>query len=452
MATRSAANLPGPKSSFPFGSFFDFLKNAPEFLTRQVRDYGGISQFKLAFKNFVVIADPELVRHILVTDAKSYAKAPLGVTVLKRGLGQGLVTSQGSLHTQQRKLVQPAFQHKRVKYYGNCIAEHTQRILAQWQCGDIREVDSDMHRLSMSIVSESLFGARLSEDDFLVGRSIDRLQQLAIRSIFSLLPIPFWVPTPNHIEVRYQRRVLNKVVHKIIADRQRDNIDRGDLLSALLFSEIQEAERMSTQQLRDEVVTLFAAGHETTANALTWTLLFMSEHPKIQARMQKEVDALLSGRQVNSDDIENLPLTAAVFNESLRLRPTAWALAARQSRADTVIDGFAIDKKWILFICPYAMHRNPQYFDNPDNFDPDRWIDGRTDKLPRLAYLPFGAGPHVCIGNQLAIQEGLMVLAAIVQRFELQPESTSDTVKPLPLITLTPEGSVRLKIRRRPVV
>lgn len=446
---QSTAKAPGPKGNFLVGSFFEFVKNAPEFVTQLVREYGGISQFRLGVKHVFLVADPELVRNILITDATSYTKGQLAIDVLKRGLGEGLVTSENPLHAQQRKLVQPAFQHKRVKNYGTCIAEHTERMLAQWQGEETRDIDADMHRLTMTIVTESLLGAELSEDDYSVGHAIGRLQKLAMRSILSIIPLPFWVPTPNHLEVRYQRRVLDKMIHKLIADRRRDGIDRGDLLSALLFSDSHEFEQMSNRQLRDEVVTLFSAGHETTANALTWTLLFLSEHPQIQARMQDEIDSILADRQVSSDDIDNLPLTAAVLKESLRLRPTVWLLSARQCSEDTSLGNFTIDNKSLVFISPYAMHRNPEYFDKADSFDPDRWLDGRTDNLHRLAYLPFGAGPRVCIGNQFAIQEALMILASIAQRFHVLPDTIPCDVKLLPLITLAPDRAVRLKIRER---
>jgi cytochrome P450 len=257
-----------------------------------------------------------------------------------------------------------------------------------------------------------------------------------------------WIPTPNNRRIRRATAVLDDVVLGIIAQRRASAVggrveDTGDLLSMLLLAENEDGRAMDDRQIRDEAVTLFAAGHETTSNALSWTWYFLAQNPDVEARLHAEVDAVLDGRPPTVDDLKNLPYTEMILKESLRLRPPAWGLAGRTVLEETEIGGYTIPAGSTIFISPYQLHRLPEYFPDPERFDPERFTPENEKKLPRYAYLPFGAGPRVCIGNSFAMMEAHLILATVAQhvRLELVP---GQEVEMAPLITLTPANGLKM--------
>jgi len=437
----------GPKGHWLFQNLPDFVRSPAKFLAQQQREFGGISSFIMLYGRFYLVSDPDLVRQVLVSEAKNYPKTQKINRIMQRGLGLGILNSEGAFHSSQRKQLQPAFKRQRIESYDDLIIASGQNMLAQWKDGDERDILAEMHHVTMAIVTESLFGVKLNADSSTVGASIANLQELVIKTMTFPLPVPFWVPTPTNRALREERKRLQKVIDGIVSDRKQQQQDTGDLLSSLLEPEDGTAP-MEEKQLRDELITMFAAGHETTANALAWTFVLLAENPEIQERLYKEIEEQLGGKAPTAKCIEKLPLAAAVFKETLRIKPTAWALSSRQAIHETTLGGYRIPKDAVVLIAPYAMHRNLDYFDNPETFDPDRWLDGRTDNLPKLAYMPFGAGARVCIGNQFAIQEGLILLAMVIQAFEVR-KCTEAPIEEKPLITLCPDGKVMMKLSQR---
>jgi cytochrome P450 len=300
----------------------------------------------------------------------------------------------------------------------------------------------------MEIVAKSLFDADFSGQGRQIGEAIDTLQHIAGQDFRIQNIIPDWLPLRRNRRRAAAGDALDRLIRQVISERRASGEDKGDLLSMLLLSEDETGARMTDQEARDEAVTLFAAGHETTSNAMSWTWYLLSQHPEIEARLQAEVDSVLGDRKYNFQDLPNLRYTAMIVKESLRLYPPAWVLNAREALADIEIDGYTIPKGGSIFVAPYAVHRNPVYFADPLRFDPERFSPENEKRIPRYAYFPFGGGPHVCIGNSFALMEAQLILATMAQRVSLSllPDQTIDID---PLVTMGPKHGLRMRVRAR---
>lgn len=438
---------PGPaKTHWLLGELKPFIRNPPEYLNAVAREYGSITSIPLAINRVFLVNDPELVREVLVTQYDAFIKDKKGREVMGRALGSGLITSEGALHKRQRKLLQPAFQHRRIETYAPIMTDFTARQLDSWQGGEQRFVSQDMNRLTMAIAVKTLFGVELNESEYTVGHAIARLQQLAMRELMRIVPRPLWWPNASNRELKRERAQLHAVIQRFIDEQRALGEDRGELLSALVASA--DAGDMSNQQLRDELVTLFAAGHETTANAMSWVWALLSEHPEVEKALHLELDTVLAGREPTVDDLSKLPFTEAVFKETLRIKPPVWMLNVRRAVRATTLGKYSVPKGSLLFISPYTLHRNEEYFPDAESFRPERWLDGKTNKLPRTAYLPFGAGHRVCIGSQFSMQEGVLLIATIAQRFRLRLAEKGQ-VAGLATITFAPAKPMAMVVEKR---
>jgi cytochrome P450 len=449
--------IPGPDEPFFIGSLRPFQADPPQFLAALAREYGPIARFSLFSRTLYLISDPDLVREILVANHKRFPKSDVGLKVMRRFLGIGLLTSEGEYHRRQRKLAQPAFHMQRIAGYADIMTDYAQRHLATWQDGDVRDISREMMALTMYIVSKTLFDADMDDMQGAarsVGEAIHILQQVTNDEFKLPFLLPAWVPTRNNRRRKAQRAVLHNTLERIIDERRSAENgrvqDTGDLLSMLLLARDDAGQPLSKEQLQAEVVTLFAAGHETTANTLTWTWYLLSQHPAVAAQLHAEVDHRLAGRLPTLADLPHLPYTEMVIKEALRLYPPAWSLATRQATADTEINGYLIPQDGLVFISPYALHRLPQYYPDPERFEPERFNPEREKELPRYAYIPFGAGPHVCIGNSFAMMEAQLLLATIAQRFRLA--LLQETVQTEPLITLGVKDGLRMMVTERTAV
>ena len=454
--------VPGPDETPFLGSLRPFRANPLQYLLDTSRTYGPIARLSIFNKPIYLLNDPDYIREVLVTNNKQFPKADVDIEMLRRFLGVGLLTSEGAYHRQQRRLIQPAFHMRRIAGYADTMTDYTDRHIAAWQDGDIRDISEEMMALTMFIVSKTLFDADMDDMQGVaatVGNAIHILQKVTNDEYKLPIQLPEWLPTPSNRQRREQRAILYGIIEQIIDERvggsENGRIqDTGDLLSMLLLAEDETGHSLSKQQVRDEAVTLFAAGHETTSNALTWTWYLLSQHPEVQARLHQELDEVL-GRGVNGrlptlDDLPHLPYTEMVIKESLRLYPPAWILGARHAVVDTEINGYPIPKESLIFISPYVMHRQEQYYPNPEQFDPERFSPEREAELPRYAYIPFGGGPHVCIGNSFAMMEARLLLATIAQRFQLT--LLQESITPLPRITLGIEEGLRMLVEERTAV
>jgi cytochrome P450 len=330
------------------------------------------------------------------------------------------------------------------------------RVIGQWQGGEYRQICDEMMSLTMFIVAKTLFNADMDSmagQAKMIGQAIENLQAVSNSEYKSLFSWPEWVPTRNNRLRKKSKAVVYGTIDNLIAERRAAAVrgeveDTGDLLSMLLLARDEDGYYMADNQVRDEMVTLFAAGHETTSNALSWTWYLLSQHPEVEVKLHREVDKVLNGRLPTLEDLPILPYTEMVLKESLRLYPPAWTLNARQAVEDTPVGEYLIPKDRLVFVTPYVMHRRPEYFPEPERFDPERFSPENEKKLPRYAYIPFGAGPRVCIGNSFAMMEAHLILATIASRFrlELDPEQM---VELNPLITLSPKYGLRMRVVER---
>lgn len=415
-------------------------------LTALARERGDFARMRLLAYPGVLVSHPALVEQVLLTHNRHFLKS-LATHRLRAVLGEGLLTSEGDFWRKQRKLAQPGFHRERIASYATVMAEAGERAVTSWADGQARDVHHDMLVLAVEIVGKTLFGADVRDTADQVSAAVDAgLHYLIGRINSPWVLLPDWVPTPGWTRFQRSNRQLNAVVYGMIAQHRAAG-DNGDLLSMLVQARDENGQPMSDRQLRDEVMTLFLAGHETTANALAWTWYLLAHHPEIVDRLQREVDGVLRGRTPGADDLPRLPFAGAVVAESLRLYPPAWSIG-RRARHDVEIGGQLVRKGTVVLISQWVLHRDERFFERPDLFHPERWLEGLAARLPRFAYIPFGGGPRQCIGNGFARMEATLLLATIAQRVRLELVP-NQTVVPEPTITLRPRNGLRMVVRRR---
>ena len=427
-----ATSAPGPQGRPVLGVARDLIAGAPRFTNQLADAYGPFVRFKIFFNTFYLVSDPEMVREVLVAQAATFPKDERDVKILDRVVGHGLVSANGDEHKRQRRLTQPAFHTRRIDAYAQTMVDYTEAMLAEWRndwpAGEPRDVAEAMRELTMYIVARTLFGAdrtAMKDTAERIGAAIHVLQAVTDQEFQAPFVTPDWLPTARNRQRKAAAAVLYETIDRLIAERRAaanggEVADRGDLLSMLLLSRDESGDRMSDAEVRDQLVTLFVAGHETTSNALTWTWYLLSQHPAAEARLQAEVDAVLGGRPPALADLPHLPYTLRVIKEALRLYPPAWVLNVRRAAADTTVGPYALKRGDRLWLSPFVMHRRPQYYPDPERFDPDRWTAERERALPKFAYMPFGGGPRVCIGNGFALMEAHLIVAAVARRYCLR--------------------------------
>jgi cytochrome P450 len=449
MATAAANSLPpGPKGNFLLGCASELAHDWPGFCGRCARDYGDIAFYRFLHVPICQVAHPDDIESVLVRNASSFHKSR-DYAALEFILGRGLLTNEGHPWQTQRQLIQPAFRHENISDYARIMAESAAAHLSRWRDKQTCNLHHEMADLTLDIVSKSLFGSKRSHDTHAIGTEIaavmDRFFSQAALSF--LLPDGF--PIPKSPRLLRSRRHLNRVIFSIIRDRRESPAPATDLLQTLLSAADDKGTRMSDVQLRDEIMTLFLAGHETTANALTWTWYLLAQNPVVERSLHDELDQVLAGRAPTFADLPRLPYTEMVIKESMRLFPPAWGIGRRALR-DFDLRGYRIPKGTNVFILQWLTHRDPRFYPEPLRFDPERWRSDpvRSGALPRFAYFPFGGGPRVCIGAGFAMMEATLLLATIAQRyrFALLPDPP---VVPFFSVTLRPKHGVPARIESR---
>lgn len=429
-----------------------FRRDPLGFLCRAAEATGDAFRFRATSRVWVyVLRSPAAIHHALVAHPERYSKRSRGFIKLREFLGDGLLTAEGEHWRRQRRIAQPAFHRQRIAGFAATMTRLTKAMLQRWDHlsarGEVVDVDREMTRLTLRIAGETLLSADVEGDADVVGRSVSALNTWASRSMLRLLHPPMWVPIKINRAAQAGSKALDELVYGMITERRASGHDPGDLLSMLMRAVDEETgESMSDEQLRDEIMTIFLAGHETTANALSWTLYLLSLHPRVARAVADELVQVLGGRTPTVDDLPALTLTERVVQESLRLFPPAWSIG-RYFAADDVVDGWRLRGPGVLLISPYLSHRDPAHWPNPEGFDPDRFLPETVRARPRYAYFPFGGGPRICIGNAFAMIEAKLVLATILQRFRpaLAP---GHAVEPEPLITLRPRYGVPMTLDR----
>ncbi len=437
---------PGPRGRFLTGHLREFADTRLEFMTDCARTHGDISTFRIATIRIFLVNHPDLIERVLVTDARRYIKH-FGARMYKPVLGNGLVTSEGDFWLRQRRLAQPAFARARLNTYGGQMVELTVRHLRQWQPGQQRNVMAEMSTLTSAIALKTLFGLEATAER--------EAYTDALREAFSLLSAPLrrvlrwprWVPTPHNRRLNQAIRRLDELVLGFIDQGRRRAEPGTDLLSTLLHAQDEDGSRMTNAQLRDEAMTLYLAGHETTALTLGWTWYVLAQHPHIEERLVAEWRQVLDGRPPTIEDLPRLRYTEQVVMEAMRLYPPVY-LIGREALEETDLGGYRVKRGTTIFLSQWVTHRDPRYFEDPLTFKPERWEPERARLIPKYAYFPFGGGPRICIGNHFAMMEAVLLLATIGQqyRFQLLPDPP---VILWPLVTLVPMYGIPVHLERR---
>jgi cytochrome P450 len=447
-AARRRKVPPGPDSAGrrKFSGQLGLVRRDPlAFFTHCAKTYGDITGMRYFNFRVVFINNPDYIEDVLVDNARKFHKGRV-LQANKGVFGEGLLTSEGGFWLRQRRLAQPAFHRARIATYAETMVQYTERLLERWHDGEERDIHEEMMRVTLQIVGKTLFDADVAKDAQEVGQSLELLMELSA-DFGKAIMIPEWVPTLHNLRKTWAIRKLDKIIYRIIEERRKSDRDTGDLLSMLLAARDDDGSRMTDKQLRDESITLFLAGHETTANALSWTWWLLAQNPEAENKLHAELDSLLGGRAPTLDDVPKLRYTEQVLTESLRLYPPAWG-TARIAMEDHEIGGYHIPKGTGVSLTQWTMHRDPRWFTDPEIFRPERWQDGMAKRLPRFAYFPFGGGPRQCIGNTFALMEATLVLATIAQKFRFRLLAGHPVV-PLPSITLRPRHGIRAFLEAR---
>lgn len=445
MSTASA--IPGPATTGFMGAMPGFRRDSLAYL-KTVRDYKPLGFDRFGPFPVVFLNSPEALHQVLVEDAANYHKTRITRDVLGKTIGNGLVVSEGDFWKRQRKLVQPAFHHKRIESYGDTMVSHTRRMVdtLQQRVNQTIAIDEAMMALTLEIICKTMFDADVSDTTDEISGIMDRAQQRGNRMFNRLFQIPWWLPTSDNRTGWRDNGRLREIIMGFINERRASREDTGDLLSMLLMAQDEDGSQMTDQQVYDECVTLFIAGHETTALTLIWAWSLLAQNPDVEARLHTEVDTVLAGRTPALSDLPNLPYTEMVVKETLRLYPAAW-LTSREPLTDTTIQGFPVKKGTTVMVPFYNIQRDPAFWDAPDSFRPERFSKENEKAITKYTYLPFGAGPRVCIGNMFSLMESRLILATMAQRFRFR--LTGAAPQPQPLITLRADRTVTMRVEER---
>lgn len=445
MSISPAQIAPGPKGHFLLGSLPEIRKDELDFLMRIVREHGDVVHLRVVNIPVYILNRADLIEHVLITNQKNFVKS-VYLTESKALFGEGILTSDGAFWRRQRRMLQPAFHRDRVAVYCRSMVKHAAKMLDGWRDGETRDIHRDMMQVTMEIIAHVLFGENISGETHEIGEALGVFfEQFDDR--FGLYSIPEWLPTPGNLRYRKAMRQLDDKLNAIILKKRALKQDNGDILSALFEARDDNGEGMTEKQLRDEMMTLFFTGHETTALALSWAWYLLGQNPHAAEKLEAEVDAVLGGREPSYEDLPNLPYTEMVFKESIRLYPPAYAVV-RAAVEDCEIGGYQIPAKATIAMFPYVTHRDARYFDRPDEFIPERWENDFQKTLPRCAYFPFGAGPRLCIGDGFAKAEVPLLLATIAQQYHLELVP-SHPVLLSPSLTLRPRKGIKMVLRKR---
>ncbi len=441
----SQNNLPpSVKPNFIGGHFIKFRRQPIEFLS-ELKKHGDITYFKLFNVPAYFLNHPDLIRDVLITSNAKFEKG----RALKRAkglLGEGLLTSEGEKHLKQRRMIQPAFHRQRIAEYAKAMVESAKAMREEWQDGEVRDIDKEMMKLTLQIVGKTLFSANVDDETDEVSKAMTSLMEM-----FNFLVIPFSeilekFPIPHAKRYKVARETLDRVMYEIIEKRRKQGEDKGDLLSMLLMAQDEEdGSGMTDQQVRDEALTLFLAGHETTANAMTWTFYLLSQNPEKAAKLHAELEEILKGKTPSMEDVPKLKYTESVFAESMRLFPPVWAIG-RLSLEEHKFGEYVIPKDALVLLSPYITQRDERFWENPNEFIPERWEKQSIKEAGnKLIYFPFSKGVRSCIGESFAWMEGILLIATLAQKWKLSlmPEQK---IGLNPLMTLRPKFGMKMKI------
>lgn len=437
---------PGPENRGIIGNFPMRSKDPLGVFRGWAERYGDMFYYRVLHRRIFFLNHPDLVKRVLVTEPQNFTKGD-ALRNNRRIFGNGLLTAEGNPWRKQRRLIQPAFHHERIATYGEAMVTHTERMIAAWQDGDARDIHVEMMRLTLEIVAEELFEVELAAERDRFSTAVNTLLELSTGGRMLLPPVLRMVPTRGNVAYYHAARKLDEIVYGLIRKQRDDGGDSKGLLSALLQMRDENGQPMPDEQVRDEVMTLLLAGHETTAVALSWTWYLMAEHPEVEEKLWAELRGVLNGRSPGPRDLPNLPYAERVIKEAMRLYPPIWAMV-RKPVKDCEIGGYRVPAGAAVLMSQWVMHRDARFYPEPERFDPDRWTEERAKGLPKFAYFPFGGGPRICIGAAFAMMEAVLILATVAQRYQVRV-AEGYVAEPMPSITLRPKGGIPAVLVRR---
>lgn len=436
---------PGPKGMPLIGSLFDFMKDRLGFLKMVREEFGDFAYFKLGPRHIYFINNPEFIENILVKDNRKFIKSK----VLQRAkiiVGEGLLTSEKEKHLKNRRAIQPLFHNKAIPSYADIMVRETRELTEKWSGGNTIDLHNEMMKLTQTIVVKTLFGTELG------GKTQELVKSLNyIMGMFPKIMMPFselldYLPIPSMNRLRKEMKFLDRTIYNLVNERRKTGDEKNDLLNVLLNTRDEEGnEFFSDKQIRDEIITFFIAGQETTSNSLCWTYYLLSQNPEYEELLLKEIDKVPGERPPTIDNINQLGIAENIFREALRMYPPAWVVA-RRATEDYEINGYTIPANSDIYMSQYVVHHDSRFFEYPYKFRPDRW--DAESKLPRFAYFPFGGGPRRCIGEPFAYMEAVLIIAVISRKWklELQPDFR---VEMEPFITIRPKYGMKMVLKNR---
>lgn len=407
--------------------------------------YGDIAMVYAGPRRLILVSNPDAVQEVLVSRHKDFHKSR-AYFALRLVMGNGLVTSEDDFHLRQRRMIQPAFHRDRIRGYGQAMIEFAGQAGAGYRDGEVFDINRSMMRVTLYIVAKALFGSDVSGDAARIGKALDALMEMDTLFVNPLGPLIAKLPLPINARRVKWTQALDEVIYRMIAEHRASG-EHDDLLSMLLAARDEDdGTGMTDKQVRDEAITLFLAGHETTANALTWTWYLLSQHPEAEAKFHEEIDRVLEGRTPTPEDFPRLTYTRQVLAESMRIYPPVWA-AGREAINDTQIGPYPVSKGTQVIVCTYATHHDPRWYPEPERFDPERFTEENSAARPKFAYYPFGGGRRLCIGEHFAWMEGVLVLATLAQHWKFRMTGPRPALDPH--ITLRPKGGLTMRAERR---
>jgi cytochrome P450 len=464
---------PGPTYKLPGKLLRQFIRDPINTLSTIAREYGEISYFKLGPEHVYLINNPDYIEKVLIYDHRNFKKGKRLQTA-KIVLGEGLVTSEGDFHNHQRRLIQPIFHPKQIMIYSNIMTDYAVRMRNRWKDGSTVDISEEMMRLTLGIICKSVLNYDVESEAQEVGKALTTVRnyskrlQSPIGQVLNKIPI---LPAPKR--AREARKKLDSLVYGLISDRRQQEESGSEMRYDDLLSRLMQAQesntanhvsnngisststsptstsdgKMSDKQVRDEVMTIFIAGHETTSNALTWTFCLLSQYPNVERKLHDEIELVLGNRIPTADDIPKLQYTEMVLRESMRIYPPVWTMGRRVEN-DYTVGEYTIPAGSSILMCQYVMHHDPRYYEKPEEFNPDRWTDDFKTRLPRFSYFPFGGGIRGCIGESFAWMEGVLIIATIAQEWSMHLVP-SQRIKLDPAITLRSKYGMKMKLSQR---
>ncbi len=442
------AQFKGPKPHWLYGNLRQLRRDNIRFFQQMYEEYGGIAAFRLGPVKVLFVADHDVAYRVLVKEAGQFVKGKRFWRDLHELIGDSILRIDGPAWKRKRKLYAPSFHPAAIEHYSRVMTKLCRDFAARVTPGQVRDIHADMIHLTADIVCKCLFDKLPSDTGIDLVKNLDDTSAAIQRRRLTLLKLPHWVPTPSNREIKSQVRELDNIVSVYLDQELAATQPSKTLLSLLVHSKDEHGERLRREELRDEIMTLFVAGHETTALSATWAWYELSRNADVYAKLKQEVDGVLKGRAFTFADAKKLPYARAVLNESLRKYPPVPTIP-RQLDGRFAIGGVGLPRGHNIVISPYVLHRDERYFPDPEAFRPERWLDDYESRLPKCQFMPFGAGARICIGNTFALLEGLSILATLTQYWEVtQPQPYSRA--PRQQVTLRPDGDVPLRFRRRP--